>query len=301
MTDYSRFLGDDTVAIFLFHGVIRRPRHAVRNYTRKHLPVGDFLTVLDELCAAGVPVSIPELVAATRDGKSLPRRAFAVTFDDGFENNFSVVAPILTARGVPATFYVTTGFVGGNGCSWIDRIEYAVEATAAFELALPFDDQPRRYETPEQKRGLLETIRAVVKGDRTVDPEAVADEVWRQLGVTGMALDPELDRKLSWAQVRELARHPLFTVGGHGHTHRILEYLDQSDLEREVALSIEKLRANLAVPVEHYSYPEGLATCYSERVIRTLKAHGIVCAPTAEPGTNRPGDDLFRLRRVMVA
>lgn len=300
MTNYSKYLGDETVAIFLFHGVIHRRRHAVRNYTRKHLPVEDFLAVLDELCAAGTPVSMPELIAAARDGKPLPSRAFAVTFDDGFENNYSVAAPILAARGVPTTFYVTTGFIDDNACSWIDRIEYAVEATETFELALPFNDPPRRYETPEEKRDLLDVIRAIVKGDPTVDPQVFADEVWRQLGVTGMTLDPELDQKMSWTQARELSRHPLFTVGGHGHTHRILEYLDTAELEREIALSIERLRLNLAAPVEHYSYPEGLATCYSERVIRTLKAHGIVCAPTAEPGINRPGDALFHLKRIMV-
>jgi hypothetical protein len=57
---------------------------------------------------------------------------------------------------------------------------------------------------------------------------------------------------------------------------------------------------NLDVAIEHYSYPEGLANCYSDRVIDLLRRQGIVCAPSAEHGVNRVGDDLFHLKRIMV-
>ncbi len=297
---YSAFLGDDTVAIFLFHGVIPEQRHTVRNYTRKHLLRERFESVLDDLCSTGTPVSMDDIVASARRNRCLPSRAFALTFDDGFKNNCSVAAPILVTYGLPATFYITTAFVDENGCSWIDMIEYAVEATDGFELSLPFPGPHVSYKTVPEKRDLLEAVRRFVKGDPDIDPYAFAREVWRQLGVSRMEPDLYLDEKMSWADVRELSRHPLFTIGGHGHTHRILEYLDQSELEREVAVSMARLRSSLDVPVSHYSYPEGLSTCYSERVIRLLQSHGIICAPTAEPGINGVGDDLFRLKRVMV-
>ena len=105
---------------------------------------------------------------------------------------------------------------------------------------------------------------------------------------------------MSWAQVRELSQNSLFTIGGHSHTHRILEYLDQTALKNEIALSLEILRKNLDTEIEHYSYPEGLEHCYSDRVIAALRDHGIICAPSAEHGLNHPGADLFRLKRIMV-
>ncbi len=43
------------------------------------------------------------------DGKPL----VAITFDDGYEDNHRYALPILAARGVPATLFVTTGFLDG--------------------------------------------------------------------------------------------------------------------------------------------------------------------------------------------
>ena len=297
--NYSDHLRKEGVAIFLFHGVIREQRFAVRNYTGKHLLRERFVSVLEDLHHHGTAVSLEEIVAAQR-GKPLPERAFAVTFDDGFENNYSVAAPILSGLEIPATFYVTTGFIESNDSSWIDRIEYAVEGKGQFQLALPFREGGRRYATREEKVGLLEEIRRFVKNDPTVDPYAFAQDICRQLGVTAMAPEPDLDQKMSWDQIRVLSQNGLFLIGGHGHTHRILAYLDSKALEEEIVQSLTKLRRQLGSPVEHYSYPEGLSHCYSDRVIRLLRDHGIFCAVTAEEGINRPGDDLFRLKRIMV-
>jgi len=38
----------------------------------------------------------------------------SITFDDGYEDNWSVVLPILSERGIKATFFLTTGFIDGQ-------------------------------------------------------------------------------------------------------------------------------------------------------------------------------------------
>ena len=112
--------------------------------------------------------------------------------------------------------------------------------------------------------------------------------------------DPVLDQKMNWDQIRELQRDELFTVGGHGATHRILSFLNATDLEQEIHTSLDRLRSEINQEPVHYSYPEGLEHCYSDDVIKTLKKYGIVCSPSAEDGVNRVGDDLFRLKRILV-
>jgi hypothetical protein len=71
-------------------------------------------------------------------------------------------------------------------------------------------------------------------------------------------------------------------------------------LDAEHDRSLELLCGALGRPVGHYSYPEGLAHCYSDAVIAALRERGVICCPTAEPGVNPPGADLFRLRRNEV-
>jgi peptidoglycan/xylan/chitin deacetylase (PgdA/CDA1 family) len=296
----ERYLEPAGLAIFLFHGVVSTPAQwGVRNYTRKHLPLPDFESVIGTLKSEGVPVSMDEVVERTMAGKPLPDRSFAITFDDGFANNLTTAAPVLERHQVPATFYVTTRFIEENRSSWIDRIEHAVERSPACRLDGLGHGFDGVYISPAEKRTLLERIRSVVKSDAHIEPDTLANSIIDQL-VADEPDHPELDAKLSWAQVGEMDAHPLFTIGGHSHTHRVLSFLSPADLELEITVSLNLLTTHLGHPVRHYSYPEGLAHCYSPLVIAALQRHGVACAPTAIPGTNAPGDDLFHLRRIPV-
>lgn len=292
-------LSDDGLAIFLFHGVVEGAVYEVRNYTRKHLDQDGFARLLGELKARGTPVSLDDLMDHHRAARRLPRRAFAVTFDDGFANNLTVAAPVLADLAIPATFYVTTDFVERNRMSWIDRIEWALERTPKGRLRLPWGE--REFAGAAAKIALLSEMRGVVKRDRAADADGIATRVQRDLGLpeTWSSDDP-IDRKLTWSEVRALAAHPLFAVGGHSHSHANLAFLDERALEREIGESLRLLERKADVGPRHYSYPEGLADCYSDRVIARLQAHGVACCPTAEDGTNDHLTDLFRLKRIAV-
>lgn len=45
----------------------------------------------------------------------------AITFDDGYLDNFEVAAPILRALSLPATFFLTTSFLGSEIVPWWDK------------------------------------------------------------------------------------------------------------------------------------------------------------------------------------
>ncbi len=294
-------LTDHEVAIFLFHGVVEESHYCVRNYMRKHLTREVFVRALEQLAACGHPISLAGVVDHCASGEPFPPRSFAISFDDGFENNFSVAAPILNDFEVPATFFVTSSFIEHNLMSWVDRIEHCLEHVRCGELRLPWADRPQAFSGPESKITLLEQIRCAAKSDPSVDLDELVSDVFAQCQVPQIAAsDDPLDRKMSWRQVAELARHDLFTVGGHGHTHRIMTFLDDDALESEVSTCLDSLGRSAGVTARHYSYPEGLAHCYCDRVIEVLKRHGIVCCPTAREGTNALDANLFELKRIPV-
>jgi peptidoglycan/xylan/chitin deacetylase (PgdA/CDA1 family) len=64
-------------------------------------------------------VSLSELLAKL-ERKADVSRNLVITFDDGYLDNWSVAAPELAARGLPACFFVTTGFIGSNKDAWWD-------------------------------------------------------------------------------------------------------------------------------------------------------------------------------------
>jgi hypothetical protein len=68
----------------------------------------------------------------------------------------------------------------------------------------------------------------------------------------------------------------------------------------EIKTSVDLLAQKAGVYSPHYSYPEGLAHCYSDEVIDTLKIYGVICCPTAIDGINQVINDLFHLYRITV-
>lgn len=298
---YTQFLSENSVAIFLFHGVVENNPCRVRNYTRKHLLLDEFVEVIGDLAQSGTGVSMDEVIAFHESGAQPPPRAFAITFDDGFENNLTVAVPVLADFRLSATFYITTDFVERNLMSWTDRIEWAFEEAGTVRIALPWDDDYRTARSDAEKRALLDDIRAHVKTDLSIDAQQLASDLQDQIGFpeTWSGEGP-LDRKLNWPQVRDLGTLGDNIIGGHSHTHAILSALDEVELNREIGTSLNLLRTRAGVSSSHYSYPEGLAHCVNETVIAALKANGIRCSPTAISGVNPPSQNLFELRRITV-
>jgi peptidoglycan/xylan/chitin deacetylase (PgdA/CDA1 family) len=79
-----------------------------------------FRTQIELLQAAGFHFVTMTEFALRADGGTPEPGLAAVTFDDGMRNNRTVALPILSECGVPATVYVTIGFIGGVS-PWIGK------------------------------------------------------------------------------------------------------------------------------------------------------------------------------------
>ena len=98
---YQSRLKKNELCIFLFHGVIREHVHKVQNYTRKHIDQSHFRNVLLALSSKGIALTMTEAYNHIINGREFPHYSFVLTFDDGFENNYSVAAPILDELNIP--------------------------------------------------------------------------------------------------------------------------------------------------------------------------------------------------------
>jgi len=297
----DNYLSENTLAIFLFHGVIEKNHYTIRNYNRKHIEKDYFYNLLKKLKKEGQPISVNDCIYCYNEKKSFPPKSFIISFDDGFENNFSVAAPILEDLKIPAIFYVTTDFINNNHMSWIDKIEYCLEYSIKGKFDTPWSKEPFVFNSVEDKITLLDYLRKKVKKDSTIDVDELVCSIFSQCNIPLIDKnDTPIDLKMNWSQVKELDSSKNFMIGGHSHTHRILSFLDKKELADEIKKSILMLQKNLYTKVSHYSYPEGLKEHYSSNVIDVLKTNGIICCPSAEEGTNTIDDNLFHLKRIMV-
>src|SRR4029077_6767892 len=63
------------------------------------------------------PISLDDLIQAAASG-AIPERAVAVTLDDGYLDALTTASPILTALGVPATFFINSDRLGHEHEKW---------------------------------------------------------------------------------------------------------------------------------------------------------------------------------------
>lgn len=304
IASYAGRLFENHTAIFLLHGVIEKQESDVRNFNRKHILKDELADLLAALKSRGSALTMDEYVELRKAGKNPPPYSFIITFDDGFENNFSIAAPILEDFGVPAIFYITSGFVDDNLMSWADQIDYAVEQTQNSSISLSFLARSYDIGSAGRKVALLQDIRHKIreKNGFFAGIDSIIDEVFEKCGLDRVTSHGgSLDQKMSWSQVRDLSRNKLFSIGAHTHTHPILSFLPHEKMEEEVRTSLDKLETCTGYRTRHFCYPDGTETCYNDEVISCLKRHDIVCSPTAIDGVNDNTADLFHLRRIFVS
>jgi len=300
---YLSKLRENTFSIFLFHGVIEDTNTGIRNYTRKHLPVKEFEIIIKRLKVKGNPISMNDVIWHNENGKKLPPYSYVITFDDGFENNYSVAAPVLEKYLTSATFYVSTNLVDKNLMTWIDQIEYCFENINRASIQLPWHNNYFQLNSNISKINCLEDIRTQVKKNpQLYEPEKVVAMIFDQCSLNMVSSnDHPLDQKINWYQVGELQIHELFTIGGHSHNHVSLGLIDSSAMKNEIDTSINFLKNKAGISSNHYSYPEGQRSDYNENVIAELRKNNIRCCPTAIDGLNNSKiGSMFHLKRVLV-
>lgn len=242
-------------------------------------------------------ISTADLVAWL-DGARLPPNPVLLTFDDGYVECVTEVLPILKRHGARATFFVSTGYVGGERPFWWDLIRQLVERsprerlvlTYPSPLVLPLGD--RWPETADRLAGVVKT-RVGLDLDRFLEHVAEASgAAWPQPGGEGTA------RVMDWGQARELVDAGM-EVQSHTRHHRVLHTLSPAQVVEELEGSRDDLEQHLDVRVQAIAYPVGFRVAHLPHVRAALRATGYRVGFTSGTGINPLWrGDPYDLRRV---
>lgn len=292
----------NSFTIFLFHGVVKKfnNKNTVTNYNNKNIHLKKFKFFLKKISNIGDPISMDDVYKIIKKKQKISNRSFAITFDDGFENNIKIAAPLLINFKIPFTIYITTKFVDENEMSWADKMDYAVDKTKSKNLRIEELKKDFNLQTRKSKILFLDIIRNFVKKNKNIDPYKFASKICKKLKVQKFPRKNIIYKKADWGQLKKISRNKLCIIGGHSHTHRILSYMNNKDLINEISKSIKMIKKNLSYDLKHYSYPEGFKESFSKKIINLLKKKSIKCCPTAISGINNTNSNLFLLKRVSV-
>ncbi len=255
------------------------------------LNLARFEQILDFVGANANVLPLTEASAALKRG-TLPARAVALTFDDGYAEWIDNVAPALLRRRMPATFFITTGPLEG-GVLWHERILAAVRALPARGALLPAGlGMYTDLDLPGARERLVEQLQARLK----YAPLSQRLDAMEQL--EAQACRPLLlPRGFDAASVRTL-HNKGFEIGAHTVHHPILNECTAQQARAEIGDCKAELEAIVGGAVHAFAYPNGRpGKDFSREHVDMVKAAGYRTAVTTSMGAANGGTDPFELPR----
>jgi peptidoglycan/xylan/chitin deacetylase (PgdA/CDA1 family) len=223
---------------------------------------------------------------------SLPARAAAITFDDGYADNATQALPILQHHGMVATFFVATGFLDG-GRMWNDSIIEAVRVHRSKALDLrDIGLGMHLLESNDQQRMAIASLLGQIK---YLEPARRREAVAFVKETVGAVL-PE-DLMMSSRQVVQLHQAGM-QIGAHTCTHPILARLPEAQALDEIRGSKLALESLLDVPVNLFAYPNGQpGKDYHAQHVRMVQQVGFAGAVSTAAGAAAMHSDVHQLPR----
>ena len=238
-----------------------------------------------------------ELLAARED---IPQKSVAITFDDGWRDNFDYAFPILKKYNVPATVFLTAEYIGTERLFWPEKMialfdtiaEKRTDYPDLSEMTMPDDvagiiEQIRHSSGDARDEAVGELIEQVKFIDRNVRDELIA----RLEAATGTL--PKHRVMLNWEEVSAMQAGGI-SFGSHGLSHEIMTEIDEDRLREELARSKAVIEERLGGPCLTLAYPNGN---HDDRVRRLAEDAGYRCAVAVKSGTVRRDSDRYALNR----
>jgi peptidoglycan/xylan/chitin deacetylase (PgdA/CDA1 family) len=245
------------------------------------------------------PVSIAEILLFLRGEKQLPKNSVAVTFDDGYRDNFEIAGPILQRFGIPATFYLTAGWIGTSEIPWFCRLRHAFATTSKSQWSDPVRGQSWDLLDPKCRDAALLAAFDLGAALNNHACRSLVQTVEEQLDVAPLTFSESL--MMTWDQARKLhdAGH---IIGSHTMTHPNVAHIKNGQAMRwELVESKRQIEENLHAPVAHFCYPHpGLKPQWTQKTREIAREAGYQTAGTTAGGPVTRRYDPLVLNRLIV-
>jgi peptidoglycan/xylan/chitin deacetylase (PgdA/CDA1 family) len=240
----------------------------------------------------------------------------AITFDDGYLDNYTEAKPILQSAGLPATFYFTTRFHPAQ--YWWDTLEELI--LNSFDLPrdfviefsserITFDLYRAQQLTPEIRRqnsewryghplsnGRIQLYFELWSRIKTMSipfQSRWIDAIKSTCGINNVST-PAL---MTIEQLKDLANVDNFEIGAHTLNHPALGSLQEEDQWKEITESKKILDEIVSKKITGFAYPYGH---YNEVTPSLVEKAGFSYSVTTAQKLATKDDQVFEIPRFQV-
>jgi peptidoglycan/xylan/chitin deacetylase (PgdA/CDA1 family) len=227
-------------------------------------------------------------------------RLCAITFDDGWRDNYTVALPILKKHQAPATIFLTTNFVGTDKVFWPDEFCYCLDQALEGEIfstnsnstLKPLVDRIHEFRKCRRET-LVEKAINVMKSFSPDEREKIL-EYFRSEIMRNRRLPAQI---MSWEEAKEMQATGLVRFGAHSANHEILDQVSLSTARHEVTKSRDEIQKHLCRDVNLFAYPNGN---FNSDIQQVVKDNGFIGAVTTRKGFVRRDTPLMEIPRIGI-
>ncbi len=295
------------LVILMYHRVLDDP-YSPKEYTQPGIALSSrtFDAQMAFLSRRYKVLPLSRVVDLIRSGQPLPKKCAAITFDDGWRDNFTNAYPVLKKYDLSATIFLTTDFIGTNNKFWFHHVGFLLnegglserDLVEVYEVACrQFDNRPRSASERTQLEEVATDPDSWLNHLKTLDDRGITAAISEMIRRTGLTDDkwPATIWTLRWDDIAAMDPK-IIEYGSHGCSHRILNPLPPAEIRRELVQSKGILEDRLKRPIKSFAYPNG---DYTEEVKQLVREAGYQCAITTKGLP--PSDsqyDLLALQRL---
>tara|TARA_Y100000310_G_scaffold126785_2_gene125801 strand:- start:4332 stop:5276 length:945 start_codon:yes stop_codon:yes gene_type:complete len=273
----TKFNPEKRAAIIYFHRVLKKKSP----FYPDDLTLREFERLMKAMSCVFEMSSLDDIREPSISGKM----RVAITFDDGYKDNIDA-ATIMEKFNIPCTFFVSTKGVE-DGILWQDKIienVIAMDSSVLNAIGGSYQGKTRdRASFAHEKQSFAKRL----------PPDAMSKMLSEMEEVSKLNHYPRL--MMNEMELKNLSENPLFSIGGHTHSHAILTTLDGTSLGKEIVSNKKKLESIIGRKIEHFAYPNGrLGEDISlSKHPKTVLSHGYKFAYTTED--NGVSKDVYNL------
>jgi peptidoglycan/xylan/chitin deacetylase (PgdA/CDA1 family) len=241
--------------------------------------------------------TVVPLTSALEDlsnGKALPPRAVAITFDDGYRDNLDLAVPLLQELDLPATFFLISGLLSREVDPWWERAAWAITHSKVPEVTWA-----GRTLGTRGRQG-YHSILWAAEHLKTLDRSSMQEALTGLLRLLEPVGKPNLHELfLDWDGARRLAEQG-FGIGSHTLHHTVLSRESHREQVRELVTSRAQLEAELGRPVELAAYPSGTRADYDASTMAAAREAGYRFGLAAHAGVHSGSTSPYAVRRFVM-
>jgi len=279
---HQRTASEPELAILMYHRILPEQDSRAQIEEPGMMVTPETFLMHMQLIKQRYPViALSQWIKQKNNGEKLPDRCIAITFDDGWADNYEFAYPILKKLALPATIFLVSDMIDTSQQFWPERLAQLITNIAAncpdqWQLAalqwITRNKTSYAFNHLPPNREQLSEIIAQIKILTDNDIHARINNIESTLQLNSNSR-PAL---LNWQQIAEMCASGLIEAGSHTCHHIRLNDTQTEDAQMtEIMQSKIQIEQHLSQAVTAFCYPNGDHSDYAVQQVAKLYDYAV--------------------------